>query len=158
MKPNYKMLIICLIIGIAFGWFVAPSGYDTTEINTETADTVFVKDTVYVDPIKPVIFEPSIPDVIETTSRGLVRSSKTFETEFVDIKVTALAECSVELFTLELLNIRPMPIEIQERIVTIEKLKTIYIEPKWHNTRTTGIVIGVLGTLTAIWAVGQIAK
>ena len=51
-----------------------------------------------------------------------------------------------------------MPIEIQERIVTIEKLKTIYIEPKWHNTRTTGIVIGVLGTLTAIWAVGQIAK
>ena len=156
---NYKIIGLCFLIGLLFGWFIAPSGYDSTEtITTTSVDTTFVTDTIYVDVIKPVIFEPTIPDLIETTSRGLVRSTKTFETEFVDIKVVALAECSVDLFTLELLNIRPMPIEIQERIITIEKLKTIYVEPKWYATNTAGVIYGVVGTLALVYAAGNLLK
>jgi hypothetical protein len=150
-----KLWIVVFIVGGIFGWLLSPSPDIPEPTVVETETIVYVNDTVTVY-IEPEIFEPSVPDVVEETPQGLIRSTKTFETNFADIKVTALAECEVELFTIDLLNIKPMEVEIQHEIKTIEKIKTIVIEPSWYETRTTGIIIGVVGTLALVYASGQL--
>lgn len=152
-----KIWIVTLIVGLIMGWFLNSSDPEIKEIETVVVnETVeYIHDTLYVK-IESEIIAPSVPDLVQPTAHGLVRSEKTFETKFADIKVSALAECPVELFTIELLNIKPMRVEIQHELRTIEKIKTVVIEPSWYETRTTGIIIGVAGTLTLVWAAGQV--
>jgi hypothetical protein len=149
-----KLWIATFVIGAIFGWLISPSPEISETVETNTV-IEYVTDTLYVE-IEPEIIPPSIPDVIEETPQGLIRSSKTFPTKFADVKVTALAECEVELFEIELLNIKPMKVEIQHEIRTVETIKTVVIEPSWYETRTTGIVIGVVGTLALVYAAGQV--
>ncbi len=157
MKINATLLLIPLIIGIILGYFLFPSPDIIEETTTTSIDTVFVPDTVWIDPVKPVVME-SAPDVVEETDSGLIKSTKIFEMENFDVRVEAWAECAVELFEIELLNIKPMEVVIEKEIVTIEKLKTVVIKPAWYETRTTGIIIGALGTITLVWAAGQVTK
>lgn len=149
-----KLWIATLIIGAILGYLLTPSS--VPEPTVEQIETiVYISDTVYVE-IEPEIIEPSKPDIVEETAKGLIRSTKTFETKFADIKVTALAECPVILFTLDLENIKPMKVEIQHELRTVEKLTTIVIKPKWYEPNAVGIVIGVVGTLALVYATGQL--
>ena len=160
MNNNKLLLVITLIIGIVLGYVLSPSPDIIEETTTTSIDTVFVPDTIWVDPIKPekMTAAPETFEVVEVAGDSLIKSTQTFEMENFDVRVDAYAKCPVELFEIELLNIKPMQIEIEREIVTIEKLKTVVIEPAWYETRTTGIIIGALGTITLVWAAGQIAK
>jgi hypothetical protein len=155
MKINITLLAIALVIGIVLGYMLSPSPKISETIVTNI-DTVLVKDTIFVDVVKPIIME-SVPDVIsEDDNSGLVKSTKTFEMENFDVRVDAYAKCPVKLFEIELLNIKPMQVEIEKEIVTIEKIKTVVIEPAWYATNTAGIIYGVAGTLALVYATGQL--
>ena len=115
-------------------------------------------DTLLVEVIKEIKVPPVVPDTVSSTASGLVRSTKTFELENFDVKVNMLAECPVQLVDIEILNIKPLPIEFKTKIVTVEKLKTVVVKPPFYDTTEAGIVYGALGTLVVIWGVGQLAK
>jgi hypothetical protein len=155
MKINATLLIVALVVGAILGYLLSPSPDIIEETTTVGIDTVFVPDTIWIDPIKPVVME-SAPDVVETVDSGLIKSTKTFEMENFDVRVEAWAECAVELFEVELLNIKPMKVIIEKEIITIEKIKTVVIKPAWYETRTTGIIIGTVGTLALVYAAGQL--
>ncbi len=155
MKINATLLLIPFIIGAILGYLLSPSPDIIEETTTVSSDTVFVPDTVWVDPIEPVVME-SAPDVVEETDSGLIKSTKTFEMENFDVLITAHAKCAVEIFEIELLNVKPMQVVIEKEIVTIEKIKTVVIKPAWYETRTTGIIIGTVGTLALVYAAGQL--
>lgn len=157
MKINATLLLIPLIIGAILGYLLSPSPKISEETIITNIDTVFVKDTIFVDIIKPVVAE-SAPDVVETIDSGLVKSTKTFEMENFDVRISAYAKCAVELFEIELLNIKPMEVVIEREIVTIEKLKTVVVHPPWYKTNTAGIIYGVAGTLVLVYATGQLVK
>lgn len=160
MDNSKTLLIVALVVGAILGYLIAPSADVIEEITLTSIDTVLVKDTVYVDVIKPEV-KSAVPETFETVvieDESLIKSTKTFEMEYFDVRVDAYAKCQVELIEIELMNIKPMPIEIEREIITVEKLKTVVIEPAWHSTRTAGIIIGALGTITVVWAAGQIAR
>jgi hypothetical protein len=160
MKINATLLLVPLIIGIVLGYVLFPSPDIIEETTTTSRDTVFVKDTIYVDVVKPekMAAAPESFEVVEVAGDSLIKSTQTFEMENFDVRVDAYAKCQVELIEIELLNIKPMRVVIEKEIVTIEKLKTVVIDPAWYETRTTGIIIGVVGTVTLVWAAGQIAN
>ncbi len=158
MKINATLLLIPLIIGAILGHVLTPSPDIIEETTTTSTDTVFVPDTVWLDPIEPekLSAAPETFEVVEIAGDSLIKSTQIFEMENFDVRVDAYAECQVELIEVELLNIKPMRVVIEKEIITVEKLKTVIIEPAWYETRTTGIVIGVVGTLTLVYAAGQL--
>jgi hypothetical protein len=158
MKINKLLLVITLIIGIVLGYVLSPSPDIIEETTTTSIDTVFVKDTIYVDVIKPekLSAAPETFEAVEVAGDSLIKSTKTFEMENFDVRVDAYAKCQVELFEIELLNIKPMEVVFEREIVTIEKIKTVVIKPAWYETRTTGIIIGTVGTLALVYAAGQL--
>ena len=160
MENSKTLLIVALIVGAVLGYLLSPSPDVFEETVVTKVDTVIVKDTVYVDVIKPEAKSavPETFEVVEIAGDSLIKSTKTFEMESFDVRVDAYAKCAVELFEIELLNIKPMEVVIEREIVTIEKLKTVVIEPAWYEGRTFGIVVGALGTITLVWAAGQITK
>ena len=155
MKNSKILLVVGLVVGAILGYLLSPSQKIVEETVVTNIDTVLVKDTIYVDVIKPEKMS-AVPDVVEEDDSGLIKSTKTFEMENFDVRVDAYAKCSVELFEIELLNIKPMQVVIEKEIVTIEKIKTVVIEPSWYETRTTGIIIGAVGTLALVYAAGQL--
>jgi hypothetical protein len=160
MKINATLLIVALVVGAILGYLLSPSPDIIEETTTVSSDTVFVPDTVWLDPIEPekLSAAPETFEEVEVAGGSLIKSTKTFEMENFDVRVDAYAKCQVELIEIELLNIKPMRVIIEKEIVTIEKIKTVVIEPSWYETRTTGIIIGALGTITLVWAAGQIAN
>jgi hypothetical protein len=158
MESSKTLLIVALVVGAILGYLIAPSADVIEETTVTSTDTVLVKDTVYVDVIKPVVMSavPETFETVEVDGDTLVKTTQVFEMENFDVRVDAYAKCPVELIDIELLNIKPMPIEIEKEIITVEKLKTVVIEPAWHSTRTAGIIIGALGTITVVWATGQL--
>jgi hypothetical protein len=160
MDNSKTLVIVALVVGAILGYLIAPSADVIEETTVTSTDTVLVKDTVYVDAVKPEK-KSAVPETFEVVEVGedtLIKSTQTFEMESFDVRVDAYAKCQVELIEIELLNIKPMPIEIEKEIITVEKLKTVVIEPAWYETRTTGIIIGALGTITVVWAAGQITN
>jgi hypothetical protein len=160
MESSKTLLIVALVVGAILGYLIAPSADVIEETTVTSTDTVLVKDTVYVDVVKPEkqSATPETFEVVEVGEDTLIKSTQTFEMESFDVRVDAYAKCQVELIEIELLNIKPMPIEIEKEIITVEKLKTVVIEPAWYETRTFGIVVGALGTITVVWAAGQITN
>ena len=160
MENSKTLLIVALVVGAILGYLIAPSADVIEEVTTTSIDTVLVKDTVYVDVVKPEKLSavPETFEVVEVDGDSLIKTTEIFEMESFDVRVDAYAKCQVELIEIELLNIKPMPIVIEKEIITVEKLKTVVIEPAWYETRATGIIIGALGTITVVWAAGQITR
>jgi hypothetical protein len=160
MDNSKTLVIVALVVGAVLGYLLSPSPDIIEETTTTSIDTVFVPDTVWIDPIKPERLSavPETFEVVEVAGDSLIKTTQIFEMENFDVRVDAYAKCQVELIEIELLNIKPMRVVIEKEIITVEKLKTVVIEPSWYETRTTGIIIGALGTITVVWAAGQIAR
>lgn len=151
------------IIGVVFvaggiiGWMIHNPDIPEPTIVTNTV-TEYVTDTVEVEIPVPVYIEPSVPDTVEDTAGGLVRSTKTFELGNFDVKVNMLAECPVQLVDIEILNIKPMEIVYEKEYVTVTQIETIVVEPSWIEGRTAGIIIGSAATILVVFAAGSLAK
>ena len=160
MDNSKTLLIVAFVIGAVLGYLLSPSPDIIEETTIVSIDTVFVPDTIYVPAIEPerMAAAPETFEVVEVAGDSLIKSTKTFEMENFDVRVDAYAKCQVELIEIELLNIKPMRVVIEKEIITVEKIKTVVVHPPWYNTRTFGLVVGALGTITVVWAAGQIAR
>ncbi len=158
MANSKTLVIVALIVGAVLGYLLSPSPDIIEETTTTSTDTVFVPDTVWLDLIEPEKMSavPETFEAVEVAGDSLIKSTQIFEMENFDVRVDAYAKCQVELIEVELLNIKPMRVVIEKEIVTIEKIKTVVIEPSWYETRTTGIIIGAVGTLALVYAAGQL--
>jgi hypothetical protein len=160
MKIKITLILIPLVIGAILGYLLSPSQKIVEETIVTNIDTVFVKDTIFVDVIKPekLSAAPEIFEVVEVDDESLIKTTQIFEMENFDVRVDAYAESKVKLIEIELLNIKPMRVVIEKEIITVEKLKTVVVHPPWYATNTAGIIYGTVGTLVLVYATGQIAR